>query len=65
MVISAASYFSEDICSDEYFDEGITVVPIHTRGFTNCDLFFDKVFADDTGQVKHFKNFDKFKNLQK
>ena len=37
--------------------------PIHTLGFTNCDLFFDKVFADDTGHVHHFKNFDKFKNF--
>ena len=35
------------------------MVPVHTRGFSNCDLFFDKVFADDYGHVKHFKYFDK------
>lgn len=61
VVISCATYFENDICSDDCFDEGVLVVPVHTRGFTNCDLFFDKVFADDTAHVDHFKNFSKFK----
>ena len=61
VVISAATYLSEDICTDDCFDEGVLVVPIHTRGFSNCDLFFDKVYADDLGHVCHFKYFDKFK----
>lgn len=37
--------------------------PIHTLGFTNCDLFFDKVFVDDTEHVRNFRNFDRFKNM--
>ena len=61
MVISCATYFENDIAQDDWFDEGVLVVPVHTRGFTNCDLFFDKVYADDTGHVDHFKNFAKFK----
>ena len=61
VVISCATYFEKDIASDDWFDEGVLVVPVHTRGFTNCDLFFDKVFADDTGHVNHFKNFEKFR----
>lgn len=61
VVISCATYFDDDICTDECFDEGVLVVPVHTRGFTNCDLFFDKIFADDTGHVDHFKNFSKFR----
>lgn len=61
VVISCVTYFADDICPDDCFDEGVLVVPVHTRGFTNCDLFFDKVYADDTGHVCHFKNFDKFK----
>lgn len=62
VIISCATYFEDDICSDDCFDEGVLVVPVHTRGFTNCDLFFDKVFADDTGHVDHFRNFAKFKS---
>ena len=61
VIISCATYFENDIAPDEWFDEGVLVVPVHTRGFTNCDLFFDKVFADDTGHVDHFKNFSKFR----
>ena len=61
VVISCVTYFADDISPDDCFDEGVLVVPVHTRGFTNCDLFFDKVYADDTGHVCHFKNFDKFK----
>lgn len=63
VVVSAVTYLDVDICSDDCFDEGILVIPIHTRGFTNCDLFFDKVYADDTNHIHHFKNFDKFKNF--
>ena len=63
VVVSCATYFENDIASDDAFDEGVLVVPVHTRGFTNCDLFFDKVFADDYGHVNHFKNFSKFKSF--
>lgn len=61
VIISCATVLNEDICPDEYFKEGVLVVPVHTRGFSNCDLFFDKVYADDYGHVHHFKYFDKFK----
>mgnify|MGYP002511544890 CR=1 FL=1 len=63
VILSCATYFQEDICGDDCFDKGTLVVPVHTRGFTNCDLFFDKVFADDFGHVCHFKNFSKFKKF--
>ena len=61
VVVSAVTYARNDFCPDECFNEGVLVVPVHTLGFTNCDLFFDKILADDTGHVKHFKNFDKFR----
>ncbi len=61
VVISCATYFEKDIAPDKCFDEGVLVVPVHTRGFTNCDLFFDKIYADDTAHVCHFKNFSKFR----
>lgn len=60
VVLSCITYSEADLCPDECFDEGVLVIPVHTRGFTNCDLFFDKVFADDYGHVCHFKNFSKF-----
>jgi ornithine cyclodeaminase len=47
--------------NDALFKEGITVIPVHVRGFQNCDLFFDKVFGDDTGQIRNWKYFSKFR----
>ncbi|MBQ6773544.1 MAG: hypothetical protein IJP48_05695 [Synergistaceae bacterium] len=62
VILSAVTYAAKDFCPDNnYFKEGVLVVPVHTLGFTNCDLFFDKIYADDTGHVRHFKNFAKFK----
>lgn len=45
------------------FKPGVLVVPVHTRGFQNCDTTFDKVFADDEGHVKGFKYFSQFKKF--
>lgn len=63
VIISCATYFADDLCDDRCFDEGVLVVPVHTRGFANCDLFFDKVYADDTGHISHFKNFSRFRSF--
>lgn len=43
------------------FKPGVLLVPVHTRGFQNCDTLFDKVFADDEGHVKGFKYFKQFR----
>ncbi len=63
VIISSVTYFENDICDDDCFDEGCLVVPVHTRGFANCDLFFDKIYADDTDHVKGFKYFGRFKKF--
>ena len=63
VIVSCVTFLDHDICSDDCFSKGVLVVPVHTRGFSNCDLFFDKVFADDYGHVHHFKNFDKFRKF--
>ena len=50
------------ICDhDELYSSVMLLLPVHTRGFQNCDIFFDKVFADDTGHVSGFKYFSRFK----
>ncbi len=43
------------------FKPGVLIVPVHTRGFQNCDTVFEKVFADDEGHVKGFKYFNSFR----
>jgi ornithine cyclodeaminase/alanine dehydrogenase len=63
VVISAVTYFKGNFCEDDCFKEGCLIVPIHLRGFMNCDLSFDKVYGDDHDHVKKFKYFDKFKQF--
>lgn len=62
VIISALTYTEDNFCSDSAFKEGCLVVPIHTRGFMNCDLFFDRVIADDTNHVRGFKYFNIFES---
>lgn len=64
VVISCITETRELLCpNDALFKEGVLVVPVHTRGFQNCDLFFDKVYADDTAHVQGFKYFNEFKSF--
>lgn len=61
VLVSAVTEMSELFCAnDALYPKGILLVPIHTRGFQNCDLFFDHVFADDRGHVEKFKYFNQF-----
>jgi ornithine cyclodeaminase len=48
---------------ESLFKPGVLVVPVHTRGFQNCDTTFNKVFADDTDHVKGFRYFSQFREF--
>lgn len=62
VLVSAVTEMPDLFCADDTkYPAGILVVPIHTRGFQNCDLFFDHVYADDKGHVENFKYFQQFK----
>jgi len=61
VVISCVTVATELLFPDDsLFRKGITVIPVHVRGFQNCDLFFDKVFGDDTDQIRNWKYFSQF-----
>ena len=62
VLISAVTVATELLFPDDsLFKKGVTVIPVHTRGFQNCDLFFDKVFGDDTDQIRSFRYFPQFR----
>ena len=56
-ITSANGLIVED---ESIFPPGITVIPVHMRGFQNCDTTFDRVFGDDTGHVRNFKFFPQY-----
>lgn len=61
VIISGVTYTQDDFLTPEYYEEGCLIVPIHTRGFMECDLVFDKIYGDDYGQVCDFKYFNDYK----
>lgn len=56
-ITSANGLIVED---ESLFPPGITIIPVHMRGFQNCDTTFDRVFGDDTGHVRNFKFFPQY-----
>lgn len=61
VIISSITYTEGLLGEDSWFKEGCLVIPVHLRGFQNCNLFFDKVYGDDYDQIRNFKYFKKFK----
>ena len=49
--------------SAERFAPGALLVPVHTRGFQNCDTVFDRIVADDTAHVSSFRYFNEFRDF--
>lgn len=63
VVISSITYTEDYIGELDWFKKGCLVLPVHLRGFQNCDRDFDKVYGDDTAQVSGFKYFNEFKSF--
>ena len=64
VIVSCITEADGLLCEENsLYKKGCLVIPVHTRGFQNCDLFFDKVYADDTSHVCGFKYFDRFKQF--
>lgn len=64
VIVSAVTEMPTLFCeNDALYKQGVLLVPIHTRGFQNCDLTFDHIFADDKGHVEGFRYFKQFKQF--
>ncbi|WP_122819304.1 ornithine cyclodeaminase [Varibaculum vaginae] len=63
VVFSAVTVFHDDVVSPEVFEPGTTLIPIHTRGYMQADLVFDRIYGDELSQIEDFKYFDRFPNF--
>lgn len=61
VVVSAVTYTEKDFADPSIYKRGVLVIPIHTRGFMECDLKFDKIYCDDINHVKNFKYYKQYK----
>lgn len=61
IIVSSVSFARKELCEIDVYLPGCTIVPIHTSGFQNCDLAFEKIVVDDIDHVKEYRYFDIFK----
>ena len=61
VIISCVTFADKYFADEQLCPKGILLVPVHTRGFQNCDKVFDRIFGDDTEHLKKFEYFNNFR----
>lgn len=61
VIISCVTAANSCFAEPGDFKPGCLVVPVHTKGFQNCDLEFDKIYCDDIPHIEGFKYFKEYK----
>lgn len=62
IIVSCVSFAHKELAAVETYPKGCTIVPVHTAGFQNCDLVFDKIFVDDIDHVRKYRYYEQFKD---
>ncbi|MDE7414477.1 MAG: ornithine cyclodeaminase [Muribaculaceae bacterium] len=62
IIVSCVSFAHKELAPVETYPKGCTIIPVHTSGFQNCDLEFEKIFVDDIDHVKKYRYYEQFKD---
>lgn len=62
-LFSCVTVMHDQFMPESAYPAGYTLIPVHVRGFQDCDLTFDKVFGDDTGHMRNWKNFSRYRQF--
>lgn len=63
VLFSCVTVMKDQFLPPESYPSGYLCVPVHVRGFQDCDIAFDRVFGDDAGHMRDWKNFTRFKEF--
>lgn len=63
VILSSVTYAVDDFAPSSVYKKGCTVIPVHMRGFMDCDLNFDHVITSDLESIQGFKYYGNFKKL--
>lgn len=63
VIISSVSFVEQDFCNEKIYKPGCTIIPVHMRGFMECDKTFEHIIASDMERIKGFKYYDSYKKL--
>jgi len=62
-LFSCVTVMHDQFLPESFYPAGYTLIPVHVRGFQDCDLTFDKVFGDDTGHMRNWMNFANYRQF--
>lgn len=54
IIVSSITYADKPFIKPEWLRDEVLILPIHTRGWQDCDQYMDKIFTDDYNHTKHF-----------
>ncbi|MDE6217878.1 MAG: hypothetical protein K2F64_02630 [Muribaculaceae bacterium] len=63
VVFSSVTYVEDDFCDPSVYKPGCTVIPVHLRGFRECDRVFDHVITSDLISIRKFANYAEMKKI--
>ena len=63
VIFSSVTYAEGDFCDQSVYKPGCTVIPVHMRGFMECDLHFDHVITSDLKSIQKFGYYGRFKKM--
>ena len=63
VLLSCVTVMHEQFLPAKEYPAGYLCVPVHVRGFQDCDTTFDRIFGDDTAHLRGFKNFPNFREF--
>ena len=64
VILSSVSYTKDDFCASNIYKNGCTIIPVHLRGFMNCDSDFEHIIVSDMERAKkEFKYFKEFRKV--
>jgi len=63
VLFSCVTVMHDQFLPADAYPSGYLCVPVHVRGFQDCDIAFDCVFGDDTAHLSNWKNFAQFKRF--
>jgi ornithine cyclodeaminase/alanine dehydrogenase-like protein (mu-crystallin family) len=65
VVFSSVTFMEKDFCDSTIYKKGCTVIPVHMRGFKECDKAFDHVITSDLESIKKFQYYGEMRNLSR
>lgn len=63
VLFSCVTVMHDQFLPADAYPPGYLCVPVHVRGFQDCDTVFDRIFGDDTSQLRGFRNFPQFRDF--